>query len=217
MIDGVTVEVDGEAVVVRARRALRVLSSAVVGGGLTEARAIVNVHVPKGFREGDCVATLAEFTRRRGIPGPYVGLLTAAWTEKAEVVTAHGPDVTALAVATVGLSNPVAAGVTEAQTWAPSTINAILIVDAAPEVAALVNLVVTMTEVKALALAEAGVQSSDGRVASGTSTDAVVVAATGRGARHTFGGPASALGAVAARALRGALGAGIHRWVAEHP
>jgi adenosylcobinamide amidohydrolase len=217
MIDGVTVQVDGEAVVVRAGHALHVLSSAVVGGGLAQARAIVNVHVPKGFREGDCRSTLTEFTQGRGIPPPYVGLLTAAFTEKAQVVTEQGGDVTALAVATVGLSNPVSAGITEAQRWQPSTINAILVVDATLDVAALVNLVVTVTEAKALALAEAGVRSLDGQAASGTSTDAVVVAATGRGARHAFGGPASALGAVAARAMRRALVAGIHRWVTEHP
>lgn len=43
-----------------------------------------------------------------------------------------------------------------------------------------------------------------GEPASGTSTDPVVIAATGRGAR--FGGPASPMGWVVVRATRGALG-----------
>ena len=50
MIDGIAIDVDIEAVVVHAERPLRAVSSATVGGGLTEARALVNLHVPKGFR-----------------------------------------------------------------------------------------------------------------------------------------------------------------------
>jgi adenosylcobinamide amidohydrolase len=53
-------------------------------------------------------------------------------------------------------------------------------------------------------------------VASGTSTDAVVVAATGRGPRRRFGGPISDLGWVTARAAHDALDAGIRRWIEEH-
>ena len=45
MIEGVEHEVSAEAVVVRAREPLAVVSSAVVGGGLGRARAIVNLHV----------------------------------------------------------------------------------------------------------------------------------------------------------------------------
>ena len=54
------------------------------------------------------------------------------------------------------------------------------------------------------------------KVASGTSTDAVVVAVTGRGAAHRFGGPISDLGWVVARATRSALEPGIRRWMDEH-
>ena len=50
MIDGLTVEIDAEAVVVRSARPLTVVSSAVVGGGLGAALAIANLHVVKGFR-----------------------------------------------------------------------------------------------------------------------------------------------------------------------
>src|SRR5439155_1049046 len=123
----------------------------------------------------------------------------------------------AFAIVTVGLSNRVAAGSTPIAAWAPSTINAIVIVDGAPEPAALVNAVMTVTEVKTALLADAEVRCDDGRVASGTSTDAVVVAATGRGTRRRFGGPISDFGWVVARAARSALGAGIRRWMDEHP
>jgi iron complex transport system ATP-binding protein len=79
----------------------------------------------------------------------------------------------------------------------------------------LVNLIITVTEAKALALGDAGVKAADGTTASGTSTDAVVVAATGRGARCRFGGPVSELGWAAACATRWAVGHGVRRFIRE--
>jgi adenosylcobinamide hydrolase len=216
-MDGVEVAVDREAVVVTAGAPLAAVSSAVVGGGLGAARAIVNLHVEKHAALDDLEARLAAFVARRGVPAPWIGLMTSAWTEKAELAESAGHGIAALAVVTVGLGNRVAAGVDGAAVWAPSTINAIVVVDAAPEPAALVNAVMTVTEVKTALLAAAGVRCDDGRPASGTSTDAVVVAATGRGRACRFGGPVSELGSVVARAARAALDAGIHRWLEAHP
>jgi adenosylcobinamide hydrolase len=216
VIDGIEVAVDREAVVVTAREPLTVVSSAFVRGGFAAARTIVNLHVPKDLREDQADDLLPRFAAARGIPGPWVGLLTSAWTEKAEVAEAREGGLSALAAVTVGLSNRVAAGESSTAVWAPSTINAIVVVDGAPEPAALVNVVMTVTEVKTALLAAAEIRCDDGHVASGTSTDAVVIAATGRGTRHRFGGPISELGWLVARAARTALGAGIRRWMDEH-
>jgi adenosylcobinamide hydrolase len=215
-IAGVHVEIDREAVVVRADRPLTTVSSAVVGGGLDRASAIVNVHVSKNFRGEHADRVLTEFAARRSIPTPWVGLVTGAWTEKAEVATETIDGVIAMAIVTVGLSNPASAGRSAVAAWLPSTINTLLVVDAAAPPAALVNLVMTVTEAKVMAMAEAGVRTPDGDLASGTSTDAVVVAATGGGRRCEFGGPVSDLGWTAARAARTALSAGIDRWIREH-
>jgi len=175
----------------------------------------VNLHVPKSLRLEETEARLAAFAERRRVPAPWVGLLTSAWTEKARLAEAAADGIRALAVVTVGLSNRVAAGLDRAVAWSPATINTIVVVDAVAEPAALVNAVITATEVKTLALTAAGVRCDDGRLASGTSTDAVVVAATGRGPRCRFGGPVSQLGAVVARAVREALGQAVDRWLEE--
>jgi iron complex transport system ATP-binding protein len=125
--------------------------------------------------------------------------------------------VTALAVVTVGLSNPVAAGLSPcAAVPVSSAINAIVIVDADAAPAALVNAALTVTEVKTAALIAHGVLCDDGAPASGTATDAVAVAATGRGRPCRYGGPVSEMGWVVARAARSALEAGIGRWLDEH-
>jgi adenosylcobinamide hydrolase len=216
VIEGVEVTIDREAVVVAAREPLTILSSAFVRGGFTTARAIVNLHVRKNIPEAETDGILPRFTERRGIPGPWVGLLTSAWTEKATFAEVSASGLTALAVTTVGLSNRIAAGQTPVAVWAPSTINTIVVVDAAPEAAALVNAVMTVTEVKTSVLASVDLRCEDGFLASGTSTDAVVIAATGRGPHCRFGGPISDLGWVVARAAREALETGVRRWIEEH-
>jgi adenosylcobinamide amidohydrolase len=215
-IAGVHVDIGHEAVVVRADEPLTTASSAVVGGGLGRASAIVNLHVPKNFRGEHADGVLEAFVARRSIPAPWVGLLTGAWTEKAEIATETIDGITAVAIVTVGLSNPASAGRTAVAAWLPSTINTILVVDAVATPAALVNLVMTVTEAKVMVVAEAGVRTLDGDPASGTSTDAIVIAASGRGRRCEFGGPVSDLGWAAARAARAALSKGVDRWMREH-
>ncbi|MGH7364888.1 MAG: adenosylcobinamide amidohydrolase [Candidatus Rokuibacteriota bacterium] len=212
MIAGVSVEVGSEAVVVASAQPLRVLSSAVHRGGFAEARAIVNLHVRKHDSCADPSGMIETFARGVGAPAPWVGLLTGAATERAVQAEEAAGGFHALAVVTVGLSNPVAAGRSPVARWAASTINAIVVVDADPAPAALVNAVITATEVKGLALRQMRLLAADGMPASGTSTDAVVIAATGRGPRAHFGGPASEMGWVVARAVRAALDQAIADW-----
>lgn len=217
MIAGLHVESGPEAVVVAADRPLRTLSSAVLRGGLAEARAIVNVHVERGDCGEDPDGILEAYARRRGLAAPYVGLLTGARTQDATIGEEAAEGFHALVIVTVGLSNRMAAGRAPIARWTPSTINTIVLVEGDPEPAALVNLALTVTEVKVLALIEAGIMDADGMAVTGTSTDAVVVAATGRGPRARFGGPVSALGWTVARATRHALDDGLRGWRERNP
>ena len=216
MIDGVDVTIGTEAVCVTAVRELVVVSSAFAGGGFARARTIANVHVAKNFPCDDAEATVGAFVRRRALPSPWLGMLTSAWTEKAETAVETAGGIRALVVVTVGLSNASAAGLTGRASPIPGTINTVVVVDAEPSAAAMVNLVMTVTEVKTAILLEAGVKVVDGHPATGTSTDAVVVAPTGRGPHCRFGGPISDLGWVVARATREALGTGVRRWLEDH-
>jgi iron complex transport system ATP-binding protein len=216
-IEGVEVVIDAEAVTVTAEAPLVVLSSAVAGGGLGSARSIVNLHVDRNCPWEEAEARLAPFAARRKLAAPWVGLLTAAWTERAQMAAVGAGGIQTLVVVTVGLGNPVAAGWGPVGVAAPGTINTIVVVDARVEPAALVNLAVTVTEVKTLVLGAWGLTCADGRSASGTSTDAVVVAATGRGRAARFGGPISEAGWLVARAARNALSAGVQQWLEQRP
>ena len=213
-LDGVTVDVDADAVVVVAERSLAVVSSAPVGGGVLRARSLVNLHVAKSFAGDDLAGPIDAFARSRGVPAPWVGFLTAAWTARAEIAVERIDGIGALAVVTVGLTYPVAAGVTASAAAAGvGTINTIVVVDAELDTAALVNAVTTIGEVKAAVLAAADVRCADGALATGTATDAVAVAATGGGPRFRFAGPVTAPGAAVARAARHALERGVTRWL----
>ncbi len=209
MIPGVEIDVGTDAVWVRSAVPLRTLASAVVGGDLDAARHIVNMRVPAGHHCADPARDLRVFARRLGIAEPFVGLMTAARTHEACIAWEEADGVRVGAVATVGLGMPIAAGVTPPVEWQPSTINVVVVLDAAMERATAVNGVITATEAKVGALAEAGILSAEGAPATGTVTDAVVVAWTGRGPVVPYLGPGTRAGFCLARAVRRAVGQGI--------
>jgi adenosylcobinamide hydrolase len=204
-IPGMTVVIDEKAVRVTSARPLAVLSSAVVGGGLCGAHDIVNMHVDKDYDGERPEDDLAAFAASCGVGGAFVGLMTAAFTEHACVEAESREGVTVAAVVSVGLSNPANAGVTPPLTACPGTINAILLVDAALTPGAMVNAVITATEAKTMMLAEWDVRTPQGEPASGTSTDAVVVACTQCGTELSYAGPATTVGWLVARTVRAAI------------
>ncbi len=67
-IPGVEVAIGPEAVVVASRARLSVVSSAIVRGGLVDARAVINLHVPKDDPCADPEAMLEAFAPRGGVP-----------------------------------------------------------------------------------------------------------------------------------------------------
>ncbi|MFF4824009.1 adenosylcobinamide amidohydrolase [Streptomyces sp. NPDC001312] len=179
----------------------RMVSNAVLGGGIGERAWVLNAQVAHGYRRTDPERHLAELAGAAGLDGAGVGLMTAA------DVTAHGSaeDGGATAVATAGIrvrgwaASP-APGMDGP--GAPGTINVVAALPAALSDAALVNAVITATEAKVQALLEAGYDCS------GTPTDAVCVAARTPGGGdelHTFAGPRSLWGARLARAVHGAV------------
>jgi len=210
---GVIVTIGARAVRVTSETPLTVLSSAVVGGGYGSTREILNVHVDDkydGERPDEDLAAVAD---ELGVDGPFVGLMTAAYTQFARCATETLGALTVAAVVSVGLSNTSSAGVTppigaeaaDAPAPGPGTINVILLVDGALTPAAMVNAVITATEAKTMTLAAWDVKTPEGDEASGTSTDTVVVACTGRGEALSYAGPATQVGWIAARAVRAAM------------
>ncbi len=188
-------------------RDVRVVASAVLGGGIGVRRWVLNAEVEIDY-DRDPGPHLADIATGAGLaPDAGVGLLTAAAVDRYQV----GRDGGTWCAATVGISHPTLAAAPDAPAPAVGTINLVCWVPAPMCDAALVNLVVTATEAKAQALADAGVP------ATGTASDAVVVCcpdpATDDAPAEPYGGPRSRWGAPLARAVHAAVLAGTRDWL----
>ncbi len=181
----------------------RCLSSAVLGGGLATARSWLDLQVEPGYARLDPEAHLREVAC--GLPGPVVGMLTAADVSR-YTDSAVGP---ARAVATVGVGHPLAAaGRRPRLVPAVGTINLLVVVSAPLTDAGLVGALQTAVEAKAQAFADAGIAAANAHgPATGTATDSLCVACP-PGERVPFAGPATPVGAALAHAVHGAVLAG---------
>jgi len=151
----------------------------------------------------EVLATVALFSRARARSSP-------AFFVDALQVASSALHVVAAAPRTVSVSSATAAG--RESPWLgaqrPGTIN-LLLADADPAPEAMVNLAITATEAKTLTLVERGLRTATGWLASGTSTDAVVVACSGEGPRLCYAGPATLVGHLAGECVREAMAASL--------
>ncbi|MGC3000617.1 adenosylcobinamide amidohydrolase [Streptomyces sp. G35A] len=179
----------------------RMISSAVLGGGIGERAWVLNAQVAHGYRRTDPDRHLAALAAAAGARGPGVGLMTAADVS----AYAHAHDEGADAFVTAGIDVrgwAAGPGAGTGGPQAPGTINIVVAVPVPLSDAALVNAVATATEAKVQALVEAGHDCS------GTPTDAVCVAARAPGPgeeAYAFAGPRSLWGARLARAVHRAV------------
>ncbi|MFB6887994.1 adenosylcobinamide amidohydrolase [Kitasatospora sp. NPDC056327] len=182
----------------------RMVSSAVLGGGLGEREWVLNAQVRPGYGRMDPDRHLAELAAAEGLRGPGVGLMTAAEVDDCTWAEDGG----AVALVTTGIGVPVwaaAPGPAAAEVpgpYVPGTINVLAVVPAPVADAGLVNLLATVTEAKVQALLDAGYACS------GTPSDAVCVAVRTprpQEAADPFGGPRSRWGARLARAVHRAV------------
>ncbi|MEV7181007.1 adenosylcobinamide amidohydrolase [Kitasatospora sp. NPDC093679] len=191
----------------RAGPGWRMVSSAVLGGGIGERHWVLNAQVRPGYSRLDPDRHLAELAKAEGLRGEGVGLMTAAevdhaiWAEDggATVLVTAGIGVPAWAAAPEGHA---ALSGARPDRYVPGTINILAVVPAPVSDAGLVNLLATATEAKVQALLDAGYDCS------GTPSDAVCVAVRAPGdgpSADPFGGPRSRWGARLARAVHQAV------------
>jgi adenosylcobinamide amidohydrolase len=184
---------------------MRVASTAPVGGGIGLRAWVLNIQVPKGYARRDTEVHVAEVAETLALEGPGVGMLTAADVGRVSLCDQE-PEVRV--EATVGVSLPIWAAApadARAQEMArqPGTINIVAFVPVCHSDAGLANLICTVTEAKAQALADGGIQGT------GTASDAVTVLCPSSGPVEPFGGPRSRYGAPLARGVYRALRAGM--------
>lgn len=203
LLPGVTLMRTSDALIIHSTSPLRVLSSAVMGGGLKKVHYIINRHVHKHYDHPHPDEDMKRFAGEMGITQSCVGLMTAVRLHRARVLTMQMDDVTVVVLGTVGLGNPVATGITPPVKQRPGTINLIALTNAHLSPAAMVNAVITITEAKTAVLHQFGIRTPTGEPATGTSTDAVVVACMETtGNTFAYAGPITTPGWLMARAVR---------------
>ncbi|MGE3537050.1 MAG: adenosylcobinamide amidohydrolase [Candidatus Tectimicrobiota bacterium] len=206
---GVVANLGPEVLVLHSQQPLVVLSSAVVGGGLGQARYLLNRQVPRDYDCPEPAADLRAFASRQGITEAFVGCMTAVRIHTARAVTLREAALTVAAVITAGVGNATVPGLSTPAWTGPGTINIWVLLDACLTPAAMLDAVIVATEVKAQTLMIGGIRTPAGHLATGTSTDALAVASTGRGPAHPYAGPATPLGWLLGRCVRAALNAAL--------
>ncbi len=204
-IRGIAVSQTDQVVHVKSESPLVTLSSAIVGGGYTRTRHILNANVDKDFVTRNPKAWLRSLATEMGIDESFIGLLTAVKLRKARFVFFESDGFGAGALITAGVGNATSASVTPPFSDRPGTINMILLLDAHLKRAAMLNAVITATEAKCAVLRERNVLTPDGDSATGTSTDTVTIACTGKGPLQSYAGGVTTIGWLIARAVRQSL------------
>lgn len=163
----------------------RVLSSAVLNGGLTDASHIINIKVdgnPSGSPLEPPHQTILRYARDLGLNGEIIGMMTAASMNSFRSVEKARSGAKVAALVTAGLSNAKRAGEPaeyrsfEDAPQRAGTINMIIITNVLLSQAAMVEAVITATEAKSAALEDIGVMSAtSGGRATGTGTDSVAI------------------------------------------
>ena len=204
----------------------RVLSSAPQGGGLTLASWVLNHQVeanpfatgshPKSFTRP--AHFLRKVASRLEIHGPIVGLMTAVPMTQLVMARAASHGIWMECFATVGVTNAVRAGEWPPECSGrdrpgkPGTINLVLVTNGSLSQAAMVGVVQVATEAKTGILRDYAVPSChSGSAATGTGTDAVVIACRlrGQGPSLIYSGTHTIIGALVGRVVADCVARGL--------
>jgi iron complex transport system ATP-binding protein len=198
LAESFTIHQDEAHIHVRFDRPLRTISNGVVGDGIQWHKHFCNFHVKKNYNCSDPVKDMHEWLADRGIPPEQtVGMMTAVQLADAVVSKKTIEGMEFLAVVTAGVGNAVDISQTELTT-APitvGTINIMMFINAHLTDGALVNGLMSAAEGKVKALQDLQIKDPHtGTLASGTSTDAMVLAVTQQGEQTPYAGSGTILG-----------------------
>ena len=191
-------QISQEMIVLQSPFPLKCISSGVTGAGLGWYQTFVNRHVNKNYNYADHQQEMAQFLKGKGlIPDEAVGMMTAVNLRHVAVEEWKEKGFSLLIVVTAGVGNAVDAtlGSTHMSQEKPGTINSWIFVNGKLTDEAFIQSIVTATEVKTKVLREANVlDEKNNTLATGTSTDSILVAASQQGRQLEFAGPISELG-----------------------
>ncbi len=232
---GVQYRVLQDTLVIDLAKRYRILSSAPCGGGIVVARSIVNHRVPANpvisGRSGAAnwsspARYLGLLAQRVRAAMPVVGLMTAVPMKQLVVDREQCGPLLVECFCTLGVTNAVRAGEPVQSKFASKedrvragTINIILVTNATLTVPAMVGAVQVATESKTATLIKHKIPSAyeRGALATGTGTDAVVLASSLTGNNKVkYSGTHTEMGAMIGRLVARCVERGLHRYARWH-
>lgn len=206
LIDDLQVEQYDEYIKIQSPYPLKTFSSAVIGAGFGWEKIFVNRHVDKNYNCDDPYQEFKEYLQNLGVDHEEtIGMMTAAILSDATFVKVVEKDFSIIVVVTAGLSNAVDASKAYLQSESLTTVGTIntwVFIDGKLTDAAFVQAMMTATEAKVKALHEENILDPVTQtIATGTSTDSLMVAATQTGTELPYAGTITPLGKNIAKAV----------------
>ncbi|MFX1258949.1 MAG: adenosylcobinamide amidohydrolase [Promethearchaeota archaeon] len=203
-------------IVIYSKNYLECLSNAAFNGGRIRSNSIVNHHVSLYFDHSQVENILNSVKKKFNLSDSMIGLLTAVKMNECILINEINDNVNYSIVLTAGILNPSGpedgdsnlsreVDDSNARYVKPGTINIILLIDAILTEHALVNLIITITEAKTLILKKFDLRTKSGNLATGTSTDTIVVCFTNRGKSIEWSGYATKFGQSVGQSVMKAL------------
>ncbi|OLO42900.1 heme ABC transporter ATP-binding protein [Alkalihalophilus pseudofirmus] len=195
---------------------LKTFSSAVIGAGFSWNTTFFNRHVHKDYN-CDCVEEeYKQYLKNHNVDFEgTVAMMTAAILEDASFKTYTNEAFTVFVVVTAGVSNAVDASkayLQENVLQTVGTINTWIFIEGNLSDAAFVQAVMTATEAKAKALFDENIIDPQTKtLATGTSTDSIMVAASQTGVEQPYAGTITPIGKTIARAVYEATNEAVKR------
>lgn len=177
---------------------LRTMSSGVVGSGLGWHQTFVNRHVDKNYDCSDHRSEMLQYLRANGFePTETIGMMTAVVMEDAVYKVLKEDDFSIMVMVTAGVGNAVDASKSDRHSYerVPGTINTWIFVNGELTEEAFIQSIVTATEAKVKVMEyQEVIDQVTGTIATGTSTDSILIAATQTGKKLEFAGTITPLG-----------------------
>lgn len=192
------VEVWDDMVVLQAPAALRTMSSGVIGAGMGWHKTFVNRHVDRNYNCSDHRKEMADFLREKGFePSETVGMMTAVKVEDVVYRLYEEDGWSVLFVVTAGVGNAVDVSNSYSSSYPirQGTINSWIFVNGELTEEAFIQAIMTATEAKVKVMYELEIKDPQtGTLATGTSTDSILIASTQKGKQFEFAGSIAPLG-----------------------
>lgn len=193
-----TIQQTADCVIFRAPAPMKVASSAMINAGIGYYQNFVNRSVPKSYDERDPHAEYTRYLTAHGfIIEETVAMMTAVYAKHAVIRTFTHGELSLTVMVTAGLGNAVdiTRALLRSETYHVGTINMWVLVDAKLSDEALLQGLISATEAKTKALfTENILDPQTHTLATGTSTDSVLVASSQQGSYQQYAGPITELG-----------------------